>query len=146
MKKDQNFKNHARYFPYHHFFLFPLTLTYFIWTIIDLDFATASATSESIKSLILALIVINLPFLARIYALKNQNRIIYAEMRARYAELTGKPFKELESRLSGSQIIALRFASDEELLVLIDESIKNNLNGKEIKMKIKNWKGDYRRV
>lgn len=146
MKKAQNFKNHTRYFPFHHFFLFPLTLTYFIWTIIDLDFSSTSATSESIKSLILALVILNLPFLSRIYALKNQNRIIFAEMRARYAELTGKPFKEIESKLSGSQIIALRFASDEELLPLIEESISKELSSKEIKMKIKDWQGDYRRV
>lgn len=146
MKTAQNFKNHARYYPFHHFFIFPLTLIYFIWTIVDLDFSTAETISESVKSLILALIVINLPFLARIYALKNQNRIIYAEMRARYAELTGKPFKEIESRLSGSQIIALRFASDEELTALIEETISKNLSSKEIKMKIKDWQGDYRRV
>jgi hypothetical protein len=84
--------------------------------------------------------------LARIYALKNQNRIIYAEMRARYAELTGKAFREKEEKLSGGQLIALRFASDEELIFLIEETIEKNYTPKEIKMKIKNWKGDYRRV
>ncbi|NVJ86135.1 MAG: hypothetical protein HWE15_07500 [Algoriphagus sp.] len=146
MEQTQNFKNHTRYFPFHHFILTPLTLVYFIWTIVDLDFSSGSATSESIKSLILAFIIVCLPLLARIYALKNQNRIIFAEMRARYAELRGRSFSEVESKLSGGQIIALRFASDEELIPLVEESISNNLSSKEIKMKIKNWRGDYRRV
>nr|WP_289029370.1 DUF6526 family protein [uncultured Algoriphagus sp.] len=146
MDKKQDYSNHARYFPFHHFFLAPLSLAFFIWTLIDLDFSSSEAIAESIKSFILAIMVLSLPMLSRIYALKNQNRIIFAEMRARYAELTGKAFREKEEKLKGGQIIALRFASDEELLPLIEETIEKNYSPKEIKMKIKNWKGDYQRV
>ncbi|MDO7628867.1 MAG: DUF6526 family protein [Flavobacteriaceae bacterium] len=44
------------------------------------------------------------------------------------------------------QIIALRFAPDEEFLPLIDRAIKEQLTQKEIKMAIKNWKPDYNRL
>jgi hypothetical protein len=44
------------------------------------------------------------------------------------------------------QIIALRFASNEELLGLMDRAIAEKLTAKEIKQQIKNWKGDYIRV
>jgi len=57
--------------------------------------------------------------------------------------LTGKP---LPTELRFSQIIALRFASDEEYLELLDRAIKEQLSAKEIKVQIKNWKGDYHRV
>jgi hypothetical protein len=84
--------------------------------------------------------------LARIYALKNQDRIIRMEMRQRYFELAGKPFKDHEKKLRLSQIIALRFASDEELLPLIEKTIEEDLRSKEIKKSIKNWQEDRRRV
>jgi hypothetical protein len=82
----------------------------------------------------------------RSYALKLQNRIILNEMRNRYFHLTGKTFDEKERELKLGQIIALRFASDAELLNLMDRAIAENLSSKEIKQQIKNWKGDYLRV
>lgn len=144
--KTQNYQNHTRYYPFHHFILTPLTLLYLGWTIARMDFSTADTTSTSIYHLIGAVILALLPFLARIYALTNQNRIILMEMSQRYFHLTGSPFAPKENQLKLSQIIALRFASDEELLPLIEKAIKEKLSQKEIKLQIKNWKGDYRRV
>jgi hypothetical protein len=83
---------------------------------------------------------------ARIYGLKNQDRIIRMEMRQRYFELTGQRFVEKEKQLRLSQIIALRFASDEELLELMDRAISEKLTGKQIKSAIRNWQADHRRV
>ena len=71
MDKKQDFSNHARYFPFHHFILAPLSLAFFIWTLVDLDFSSSEEISESVKSLILAIMVLSLPMLARIYALKK---------------------------------------------------------------------------
>lgn len=144
--QTQNFKNHARYYPLHHFIITPLTLLFLGWTVERSNFDTSESTSESIYFLILGLILVLLPLLGRMYALKNQNRIILMEMRLRYYHLTGKSFSEKEKDLRTNQIIALRFAGDDELLSLIDQAISNNLSNKEIKMSIKNWKGDYSRV
>jgi uncharacterized membrane protein len=144
--KTQNYQNHARYFAFHHFVLTPLTLIFLGWTVNKASFETSESTSESIYSLILALILVLLPLLARIYALKNQNRIILMEMRMRYFHLTGKSFEEKEKMLKTGQIIALRFASDAELLDLIESAIAKKLSNKEIKISIKDWKGDYSRV
>jgi hypothetical protein len=82
----------------------------------------------------------------RSYALKLQNRIILNEMRNRYFHLTGKTFDEKERELKLGQIIALRFASDAELLNLMNRAIAEKITAKEIKQQIKNWKGDYLRV
>lgn len=144
--KTQNFKNHARYYPLHHFIITPLTLVFLGWTVNKSNFDTSESTSESIYFLILALIIVILPLLGRTYALKNQNRIIVMEMRLRYFHLTGKSFYEKEKNLRTSQIIALRFAGDDELLGLVEQAIIKKLSNKEIKMSLRNWKGDYSRV
>jgi hypothetical protein len=67
-------------------------------------------------------------------------------MRNRYFHLTGKTFDEKERELKLGQIIALRFASDAELLNLMNRAIAEKITAKEIKQQIKNWKGDYLRV
>lgn len=67
-------------------------------------------------------------------------------MRIRYFHLTGRSLYEKEGKLKLGQIIALRFAGDDELLELMDKAINENLSPKEIKMQVKNWVGDYRRV
>ena len=67
-------------------------------------------------------------------------------MRYRYHLLTGKRFENLESQLDIKQIVALRFASDEELESLITKAINEKLSPKMIKSEIKNWQGDYQRI
>jgi hypothetical protein len=111
-----------------------------------MDFSSTETTLESIYLFIGAFILFLLPLLARLYALKLQNRIILNEMRNRYFHLTGKTFDEKERELRLGQIIALRFASDAELLNLMDRAIAEKITAKEIKQQIKNWKGDYLRV
>jgi hypothetical protein len=144
--KTQNFGNHTRYNPLHHFVLTPLTTIFFGWTIAKMDFSSQDTTLESIFLFIGAFVLVLLPLIARMYSLTLQNRIIINEMRNRYFQLTGKPFEEKEKELRLGQIIGLRFASDEELLNLMDRAITEKLTAKEIKQQIKNWKGDYIRV
>jgi len=79
-------------------------------------------------------------------ALMNQKRLIRLEMRFRFFALTGKPFNEYENKLTTNQLGALRFASDTELLSLIDLTVQEKLPAAQIKKKIKNWKGDYYQI
>ncbi|MBA4298643.1 MAG: hypothetical protein C0433_00825 [Cyclobacterium sp.] len=144
--KTQNYQNHARYFPFHHFVVTPMTLIYLGWTVYKTNFSSSESLNSGIYSLLGAMILSLLPLLARIYALKTQNRIILTEMRQRYFHLTGAPFYSVENQLKLSQIIALRFAGDEELLPLMEKAIQEKLSPKDIKKQVKNWQGDYRRV
>jgi len=144
--KNQNYGNHTRYYPFHHFVLTPLTLIFLGWTVSKMDFSSQETTLESTYLFIGAFVLFLLPLLARVYALTLQNRIILNEMRNRYFHLTGKSFEEKEQNLRLGQIIALRFAGNDELLGLMDRAIAEKLTAKEIKQQIKNWKGDYIRV
>lgn len=142
----QNYSNHARYYPLHHFVITPLTLVFLGWTVNKMDFSTQEALAESSYQLIGALALFLLPLLARLYALKLQNRLILNEMRNRYFHLTGNTFGNREENLTLGQIIALRFAGDAELLELMDKAQAQKLSAKEIKKSIQHWKGDYIRV
>ena len=61
----------------------------------------------------------------------------------RYYLATGKP---QDSRLKMPQIIALRFAGDDEYVGLSKKAVEQNMSSKEIKMAIQHWKGDYNRL
>ena len=141
----QNFKNHSRLYPLHHFVLTPLTAGLSIWAFVTI-FTSDGALMQSVFNFILAFSLALAVLISRIYALKNQDRVIRLEMRVRYFELTGKSFSSKESKLKLSQIIALRFANDNELLPLLDKAISEKMSAKQIKEAIKNWNPDYRRV
>ena len=102
--------------------------------------------AENVYHLLVATVLMLVSLLTRMYATKNQDRIIRLEERQRYFEKTGKSFSEKESKLRKSQIVALRFASDEEWIELMEKAIAENLSSKEIKLAIKNWKADHNRV
>ena len=87
--------------------------------------------------------VILIGYFARAFALKAQDRAIRSEENLRHFVLCGKL---LDSKLKITQIIALRFASDEEFIALAMRAADENLTNKEIKQLIKNWRGDYYRV
>jgi hypothetical protein len=57
--------------------------------------------------------------------------------------LTGKPFP---SGLSIHQIIALRFASDDEFVGLAQRALDEKLSNKQIKAAIIQWRADYYRA
>ena len=93
--------------------------------------------------LLIGWILLTLLFRSRAFALKAQDRAIRAEEGLRYFILTGK---RLDERLTIKQIIALRFASDEELALLAQKAADEGLSNNAIKKKIRNWRADYYRI
>ncbi len=137
---EQNFKNHVRFSPLFHFFAIPVTLIGTGFSIYELT--KAQNLNQVLFLMAFVLILVTL-LITRLSALTVQNRAIKTAETLRYYILSNK---SLPSTLKPAQIIALRFASDEELVDLIERAIAENLSSKEIKMAIKNWKGDYHRV
>ncbi|MFN5334838.1 MAG: DUF6526 family protein [Bacteroidota bacterium] len=140
---EQNFSNHKRYHPGYHFFITPLALTGCILSGIHLAKAGAENHYNAALIFLAFFLILCVTAITRAYALKVQNRVIRAEENFRHFILTGKP---LDSRLRMGQIIALRFASDEEFPGLAQRSITDNLTVMDIKKSIQNWRADYKRI
>ena len=140
---DQNFKNHSRYIPLWHYIVPLLMLAVLIFSIINLIHADARNHYSSVLLMVIAVLFIVFYWYTRAFALKAQDRAIRAEENFRHYVLTGKPF---DNRLRMGQIIALRFAGDEEMPALAKRAVEEKLPPKQIKLAIKNWKADYNRV
>lgn len=144
--KKQDFKTHVRYYPPHHFVFYPV-ITFLLY--IAIKHANSEDANKTIWWTIAAIIMMVgwLSFMLRQhYALTLQNRLVRLEMRYRYYRLTQKAFEPLELQLSFGQIAALRFAGDEELLMLIERTISEQLSPSTIKKSIRYWTPDYMRV
>jgi glucan phosphoethanolaminetransferase (alkaline phosphatase superfamily) len=144
--KEQNYNNHIRVYPIHHLVFYPLLGI--LATIAAIRAYTHPAVRiEWIFITLLLLLITWLSFMLRQhYAMTNQNRIVRLEMRLRFFMLTGKDFRDLEKDLSFLQIAALRFASDEELPLLIDRTVREKLSPNSIKKSVKQWQADHMRV
>ncbi len=92
---------------------------------------------------VLTICVLILMFLCRIFALKAQDRAIRAEENLRHFVLAGKL---LDPKLTIRQIVALRFASDDEFVALAKEAAEKNLAADVIKQAVKKWRADTYRV
>jgi hypothetical protein len=84
--------------------------------------------------------------ISRIYITKLQDRIIKLEMKVRCATLLTPAQQAAYSQLSTAQVVALRFASDEELPPLLDRAARENLDADQIKRAIQNWVPDWDRT
>jgi Family of unknown function (DUF6526) len=141
--KEQNFRNHSRYIILWTF-ITPLILIAILGgSIVNLIHADAHTHYSAALILLISVVLIIVYWYARRFALVAQDRAIRAEENLRYFILTGKPF---DSRLRMSQIIALRFAPDDEFPGLAKKAIEENLRSKEIKAAIQKWKADHHRV
>ncbi len=140
---DQHVGNHARYHPLYHYIATPLITGGLIWTLIKLFNSEPADFQQSLINALLFVIAFILGVLVRTYALKVQDRAIRAEESLRHFMLTGKP---LDSRLRLGQIIALRFASDEEFPELVRQAVEKSMTGKQIKESIRQWRADHHRV
>ena len=144
MAEEQTYKNHVRWYPLFHFVVIPLLTLTFLSHLVRFFMAPSWALAFWA---VLGLTLILLAFASRLQALKAQDRVIRLEERLRYLELLSPELAKRARQLSTGQVVALRFASDEELPGLAERTLNGEFaKTKEIKQAIKNWRGDYLRV
>ncbi len=97
---------------------------------------------------VFALIAVDLVLLliSRVYTTKLQDRIIRLEMRIRCAERLTPAQQAVASRLPLPSLVALRFASDDELPELLERAERDRLTPDQIKRAVKNWVPDWDRT
>jgi hypothetical protein len=140
----QTFANHTRWQAPFHFFVAPVMLINVVWTIVVF---VKTPNPNSGWAIIVALALLVLAALVRTNPLRAQDRLIRLEEKLRYQQLLSAPLCQQASALTPSQMVALRFAGDDELEELMGAVLAGKLaNSGDIKRAIKSWRADTFRV
>ena len=142
-ESKQSYSSHSRFDPHFHFFLVPISAIMFLALLYHVIFQHHDRFEMFLAGWMF-LFVASL-FKTRLYALRNQDRIIRLEETVRLAGLA----PDLRPRLhevTSDQFIALRFAPDAEAAALCKRALDEKLSRDDIKKAIKDWRGDYMRI
>lgn len=142
---SQNYANHARIVPLYHRVLFGLIALTLIGSCVNLFLSIGDHQRLYSASLIVILVIcLALATLfARIFPLRAQDRAIRAEENLRHFAMTGKL---LDARLTMRQVVALRFAPDDEFVNLARRAAEEKLSPDAIKRAVTVWRADDYRV
>lgn len=142
--KAQSYETHARMVTGYHrvaTVLLVLPTFYFIYL------AVTHFGPERLAQSAFAVGVLLIGFYARAFPLGVQDRVIRLEERLRMERLLPDDLRGRAAELTTEQLIALRFASDGEVVELtrrvLDEPIADR---KTIKRTIKSWRPDHQRI
>ena len=142
---EQSFESHAKWVPPFHFFVLPVLL-------INLGFSiywcvTTWFTIHGVLSVLLAAALFVGMVMARVMAMKVQDRVIRLEERLRFERLLPADLHARIGEFTIEQMVALRFASNAELPELARKVLQEKLNDrKAIKRMIKTWRPDLARA
>ena len=140
----QSYSNHTRWHPPFHFFAAPVMLINVIWAVVR--FAQEPGLDRG-WWVVVSVALLVLAAVARMNPLRAQDRIIRLEERLRYRDLLPAELARQAASLRLGQMVAMRFASDEELPALAREVVEGRLTKpSEIKRAIKSWRADTLRV
>jgi len=145
---EQSYANHTKYVPRYHFLLFGLLTVNLVWAVVRVFCPVAGMPlPDRLWSVAMALVLVGIGLYARFFPLGAQDRVIRLEERLRYDAVLPADLKARTGELTRGQVIALRFAGDEEL----PELVRNVLDGKlttpkEIKQSIRSWRADHFRL
>ena len=143
-KTPQTFANHSRIVPLFHFAVFGLLVLNLLYQCVVV---VRWFSWHSLLDLLLAVALVLFAWSVRTFDTRLQDRIIRLEMRLRLHEVLPADLRPRIGELRVGQLIALRFASDEELPGLVREVLAGTLQrGRDIKQRIATWQPDYFRV
>ncbi len=140
----QNYDNHRKFIRAFHMVALPILL---INLIFSAYVAITSLSVESVIALLVAFALIIVAIYARMFALGAQDRVIRLEERLRLRDLLPPEQKGTIDKLTTAQLIGLRFASDGEVVALVEAvSAEGIEDPDEIKKRVTNWRADHQRV
>lgn len=140
---SQNYGNHRQYVPLYHVGLFGLLLLLMGGSIVNLIESDAAGLYSASLLVAVSLALFGLFYFSRAFALRAQDRAIRAEENLRHFALTGSL---LDPRLSLGQVIALRFAADDEFVALAARAADEAMDPDAIKQAVAGWRADHHRV
>ncbi|MFM9904346.1 MAG: DUF6526 family protein [Pyrinomonadaceae bacterium] len=144
MAEQQTYANHTRWYPLVHFVITPLLLLNLGYQVVRMY---QDPSWDRGVWVVFCVTIALLSLAARLQSLTVQDRVIRLEERLRYKEILGSDIAERAGVLPVGKIIALRFASDQELPDLVTQVLEGKLTtSREIKTSIKNWRADNLRA
>jgi hypothetical protein len=143
-ERVQTYASHRRYIPQFHFFVLPVLIANIIITIVEFVLHPRFITGwVMVVAFALAIGI----WTARAMALRAQNRIIRLEERMRFERVLPPDLRGRAGDLTTRQLIAIRFAPDDEVPDLVRRVLGGELNTQgDIKRAIQNWRADHLRV
>lgn len=140
----QTYASHRRFIPVYHFFVVPILLINVIVTAVQFARDPRPMTGwVVVVALALFLGILYLRFMP----VRAQDRIIRLEERARLERILPSDLRGRVAELSASQLIAIRFAPDDEAPELTRRALNGELKTQgDIKRAIRNWRADQSRV
>jgi hypothetical protein len=143
-EKTQDYKSHRQFVPLFHFVAFPILV---VNVGVEAVRFYRYQSSYSGWVLILAIGLLLFATTVRTMVVKAQDRIIRLEERLRLASLMAPEQYAKIQDLTPRQLVALRFASDEEAPDLAQRTLTGEFKSpEEIKKAVKNWRADVHRV
>ncbi|MGH7488418.1 MAG: DUF6526 family protein [Gemmatimonadaceae bacterium] len=140
----QTYSTHRRFIPLFHFFALPVLLINFFVTVVRL---VRDPRPTNVWSVVVALALFLGIFLLRGMPLRAQDRIIRLEERNRLEQLVPADLRGRIGELTPAQLIAIRFAPDDEVPDLMRRTLNGELKTQnDIKRAIRNWRADHLRA
>ncbi len=142
---EQTYRNHRKFVPLYHFVVFPVLLVNLLWALYRIfqSYPGGPPLFDRVLGALVAAALVATFFFARIFALSVQDRVIRGEMQARLAALLPPDLRPRIGELTARQLVALRFAGDEELPELTRRVLDGTLRGgNQIKQQIQRWRAD----
>jgi hypothetical protein len=144
MSNTQTYKTHRRLVPAYHIGVLSALLVYFIWSVYQLF---QGLTGAAVVGVILSAALMTFAISIRSQILRVQDRVIRLEMRLRLRENLPADLASRAAHLPVRQLIALRFASNEELPSLVQEVVDGKIvEPNAIKQRIRQWQADHLRA
>lgn len=150
--QQQSFANHTRWVPLYHFVALGILTINLLWRLYYLYRAIHGQWGRLVEAnaavdVLLAVALALVGFYARDFALAVQDRVIRGEERERLARLLPADWRGRIGELTPGQLVALRFASDDELPALAQKVLQDKITDRTaIKKMVRNWRADHLRV
>ena len=142
-EREQNYKSHRRYYPWHHFIVQQILI---VNAAMEIARAIDTPTGRQLWIVAVSIALAIFSFTSRSMSLRAQDRVIRLEERLRLMQLMPGEQSLIDGLRTG-QLVALRFASDSEAPALARRAASGELSkGEAIKKEIQTWRADYLRV
>jgi hypothetical protein len=142
--RPQSPEHHTRIVPGYHYWLFAILTVNLVLRVI---WAIRAPSFPNLWAIVMAVAFVLIAWYLRVFPLAVQDRVIRMEERQRLGRILPPEFRPRLGEFTRQQLVALRFASDDELAALAMRVLNEGITDKKaIKRLIQNWRADHQRA